>query len=175
MGTLSFNLATPSNAQKEGNLIRMRIRDTAPSSFAASPSATLVITNAQLLSMCPKGELRALFNTFSAGLPAAGIAAGAITALQARALLLCDDPTALTLDNSQVPRAVVRITPRGGLNSKPGNRSWSVDANIDASGKPVLVVGCAIARATLVTATSPLISANDAYVEVEFCHSFAGR
>lgn len=181
MGTLTLSNATPVTAAGvDGNFIRFRITDSGPSSPGASPSATLTITNAQLQTACPDGELKRIFNVFSAGLPAEGgganiIAAGAITQAQARALLLSDDSAGTTLSNTGVPRAACRIYSRGANNSKPGGRVWSVDANVDSSGKPVLFVTAVFARSTVVTPVSPFLSPNNAYLDIEFRSTPAGR
>lgn len=73
------------------------------------------------------------------------IAAGTLTAAEARALFLLDDPTAATLTNQLIARAIVTIRPRTGA------ARWFVDVAQDTfedsppgtTGDPVLVVGTA--------------------------------
>lgn len=77
------------------------------------------------------------------------IAAGtALTQGQARAILLGDDST--DVGNEKVPRAVCEITPRESAGV------WSVDANVDGDGDPVIVV-------TVVSA-----ALRHAYLDVKF-------
>ena len=63
------------------------------------------------------------------------IAAGALTQAQARALLLSNDPTNAVITNKNVLTAVCTITPNGATAT-----SWSVDANVDGEGDPVLAI-----------------------------------
>lgn len=63
------------------------------------------------------------------------IAAGtALNQAQARAILLSDDAASAVLTNYNVPRAIATVAAR------TNGRNWSVDANVDGQGDPVLVV-----------------------------------
>ena len=62
------------------------------------------------------------------------IAAGAIVQARARALLLSDDNAQVTLTNLNMPRCFCEITPR------TGTICWTVDANVDGEGDPVVEV-----------------------------------
>lgn len=75
------------------------------------------------------------------GLVGQGFAAAALTQVQARAWLMSGAGSAAGIPNglraeSHSISAECFITPR----SDPGGRRWSVDASIDASGDPVLLV-----------------------------------
>lgn len=78
------------------------------------------------------------------------IAAGALTQAQARALLMSDNTA--SVGNNMVPRAITEIIGR------TGSAVWSVDANVDGQGDPVLAV------------TSTAV-AGDAYLDIKARHS----
>lgn len=61
------------------------------------------------------------------------LAAGAKTQAQARAIWMADNSDTV-LGNSKVPRCEAVLTIRG------GTAAWSVDANVDGSGNPLLTV-----------------------------------
>lgn len=174
---LTATQAYPNDATAGGYTTRFKLTDAALTSPAASPVTTVTISNATLQTSCPKGPLRAIFRAFDDGLPGtSGITKlAALTQAQARALLLGDDSANAVLTNVFSPRATCHIVPRGGSGAttlgKPPTRSWGVDANVDASGRPVLLVSASFKRTTAASPTSPLASADVAYLEVRFIHS----
>lgn len=88
------------------------------------------------------------------------IPAGALTQAQARALLMSDDPTRAVLVSNKIGRCVCRITPRGATAAADLNSNWTVDANVDGGGDPVVVVGAAAGGST-----------QNAILEIIFRHS----
>ena len=98
---------------------------------AATPD---VLTDSQ------QGPLRALAKAFTDGF--AGFAAGALNQDQARALWLSDwagadpapgDPAGV---NSRITTAICRLAKHISV----ANVSWTVDANVDGGGNPILTV-----------------------------------
>ncbi len=190
MGTLALVGAgsrTPQNSSKDGYYVAFQIRDSVgPTSPVASPfqsGAALVITNAQLQTAAPRGLLRRLFRAGETGEFISPLTAGP-TQAQARALLMSRDPSPsvpTVLTSGRVPRATCSIKPlhyRGSGDTKPVNRLWSVDASVDGSSKPTLVVRCTWMRNGVTTATaaaSPWNSPCDALLEIRGCHSQTGR
>lgn len=193
MGALSLvgQAITPTNTTKAGNHIRLRVRDSAaPSSPFASPfqgggaAASLVITNAQLQTAAPRGNLRRLFRARDEAVPNTGLTAAALTQAQARALLNSQDSSPATptvLLTNRAPRAIMRIagtTFLGGGDMKPNMRNWTADASVDASGRPTVIIRCSWQRKTVTTALatgSPYASAGDAFLDIEFQSQITGR
>lgn len=193
MGALSLvgQTITPTNTTKSGNHIRLRVRDSAaPSSPLASPfqgggaAASLVITNAQLQTAAPRGNLRKLFRARDEAVPNTGLTAAALTQAQARALLNSQDSSPSTptvLLSNRAPRAIMRIEGRqflGNGDMKPNIRLWSADASVDVSGRPTVVIRCSWMRKSVTTALatgSPYGSAGDAFLDIEFQSQITGR
>ncbi len=193
MGALSLvgQAITPTNTTKAGNHIRLRVRDSlAPTSPFASPfqgggaAASLVITNAQLMTAAPRGNLRRLFNAVNAAVPNTGLTAAALTQAQARALLMSQDSSPSTptvLLTNRAPRAVCTIrgtTFLGTGDMKPNIRNWTVDASVDGSGNPTLIVRCSWQRKVVTTALatgSPYGSQGDAFLDIRFESQLTGR
>ncbi|MFA6168478.1 MAG: hypothetical protein WC700_17775 [Gemmatimonadaceae bacterium] len=190
MGALSLvgTGLTPKNSTKAGNFIRMRVRDSAgPTSPANSPfqggasGVSLVITNAQLQVMAPRGNLRRLFRAVDEAVPNSGLTAAALTQAQARALLNSQDscPTTPTvLLSNRTPRSILTIAGQnyiGGGQIKPNNRAWSCDASVDASGRPTVIVRCTYLSVSSVAIASPFNSPADAFLDIRFDSQLTGR
>lgn len=107
------------------------------SSILALP-ATIDITTlggpagSDLLADSTAGPIHQCANAFAVGL--GQLAAGAKTQAQARAIWLADGSDAV-LGNSKVPRCSVKLQPR-----ETTVQGWTVDANVDASGHPFIVI-----------------------------------
>ena len=97
----------------------------------------------------PSGPLRAIVRARLDGIGT--VAAGALSQGQARAILNSDNTT--SVGNDYVPRAILSVTIRTGAGV------WSVDANVDGGGDPVVAV------------TSSSV-AGTAYVDIWARHSF---
>ena len=165
--------ATPINSAKDGHTVRLRLTDTAIASPTASPLTTLVVTNAVLQGVTPRGPLRRLFRARDEAVPP--LTAAALTQAQARALLDSRDsspttPTVLT--TSRVPRATISIQPL--MVSGTGSRQWAHDVSVDASGRPTILVMAKCARPGATSAGSGA-SAAQAYLTIRFEHSLTGR
>lgn len=68
------------------------------------------------------------------------IPAGALNQAQARALLQSEDAARAVLVSLAVGRCFCRITPRGAAAAADLNSHWTVDANVDGGGDPVLAI-----------------------------------
>lgn len=65
--------------------------------------------------------------------------AAALTQAQARALFFSDDAAAAVLTNDLVLRAITTLTPRDSAVFPP-QVQWTIDANVDGQGDPVIEV-----------------------------------
>ncbi len=98
-----------------------------------------------ILSAAPNaGPLHRIINARNVAFPP--LTGGALTQVEARALLLSDDPASSVLTNDNIGRCVVTITPRTGV------QVWGVDADIDGQGDPILTVVSTITGASAATA-----------------------
>lgn len=190
MGALSLvgQTVTPTNTTKAGNHIRLRVRDSAgPTSPLASPNqggavgAALVITNAQLQTAAPRGNLRKLFRARDEAVPNTGLTAAALTQAQARALLNSQDSSPSTptvLLTNRAPRAIVNVVDTHFASSvavRPNNRKWSCDVSVDGSGRPTLVVRASFFRQGVITPTSAFTCPADAFIDIHFQSQITGR
>lgn len=190
MGALSLvgQTVTPTNTTKSGNHIRLRVRDSAgPTSPLASPNegggvgAALVITNAQLQTAAPRGNLRKLFRARDEAVPNTGLTASALTQAQARALLNSQDSSPSTptvLLSNRAPRAIIQITPTNYASSvavRPNNRRWSADVSVDASGRPTLIVRASFFRQGVITPVSMFTCPADCFIDILFQSQITGR
>lgn len=80
----------------------------------------------------PSGPLRKIVRARLDGIGT--VAAGALTQAQARAIFNSDNTA--NVGNDYVPRAILTFTIRTGA------AIWSVDANVDGQGDPVIAVTC---------------------------------
>ncbi len=115
---------------------------TIPNDGGASPDLLTDLAND------PSGPLRAIVRARLDGIGI--VAAGALSQGQARAALNSDNST--NIGNDYVPRAILRVIPRSGVGT------WSVDANVDGQGDPVVAVISSAAVGT-------------AYVDIHARHS----
>lgn len=78
----------------------------------------------------PSGPLRAIVRARLDGIGT--VVAGPLTQAQARAALNSDNTA--SIGNDYVPRAILTVKPR------TGTGVWSIDANVDGDGDPVVAV-----------------------------------
>lgn len=111
-----------------------RLRYLITSTSTSADSVTLTTTGAatpDLLTDSTYGPVKRCANAFASGLGI--LAAGAKTQAQARAIWLANNSDTV-LGNSKVPRCECSL----GISA--GTASWSVDASVDASGNPTVIV-----------------------------------
>ena len=111
-----------------------RLRYLVTSTSTSSDSVTITTTGAatpDLLTDSKYGPIKVIANAFTAGLGI--LAAGVMTQAQARAMWLADNSDTV-LGNVNVPRALPRLTVR------TGTGAWSIDANVDGGGHPIVQV-----------------------------------
>jgi hypothetical protein len=130
------------------------------------------------------GNLRTLVRARDEAVPNTGLTAAALTQAQARALLNSQDSSPSTptvLLSNRAPRAIMRISGRhflGNGDMKPNIRLWYVDASVDVSGRPTVIVRCSWMRKSVTTALatgSPYGSAGEAFLDIEFQSQLVGR
>ena len=86
-----------------------------------------------LLTDAPYGPVRRCANVVANGLGA--LAAGVQTQTNARAIWLALNADTV-LGNSKIPRCIPTLVPQG----QAAGITWTVDANVDSSGNPLIVV-----------------------------------
>ena len=114
-----------------------RLRYLVTSSTTGGATLTITTTGGatpDLLTDSLYGPIKVIANAFGSGLGI--LPAGAMTQAQARAMWLADSSNTI-LGNGLVPRAMMEITRRTGQVG-----TFSVDANVDGSGHPVITVFC---------------------------------
>ena len=118
---------------------------TIPNDGGATPDLLTDLTasfeNLHALRACVRARLDG-YGTIGSGTP--------LTQAQARALFLSDNT--VSVGNNTLMRAVTTVTTR------TGTASWSVDANVDGQGDPVVAVTASVA-------------AGDAYVDIHCRYS----
>lgn len=111
-----------------------RLRYLITTDVTGAASVNLTTTGAatpDLLTDSLYGPVKQCANAVANGL--GQLAAGAKTQAQARAIWMADSSNSV-LGNGLVPRCESVLTIRG------GTAAWSVDANVDGSGNPLIVI-----------------------------------
>lgn len=183
----TFTRATPIYVGKDGGHARFRYSVTASPSPNQSPVVLGTISNAALVTACPRGDLNQIVRARDLGI--GQIAAGtALTQLQAREILLCDVAGAAAgaervWTNNNVKHAVIQHNVRGvAINGSPSlgtsnshrtPLTVAVDVNVDASGRLVVEARGSFPFNGAGAAHSPYASASPliGYIDLFFQHS----